>query len=151
VKQETGAVNKYEPGRRDCSENILDINADILITAAKPDLIKARDVDKLRFRLIVEGSNIPMTYDVEEICFMKNILVVPDIIANAGGVISSYVEYVGGEAALVSGLIQEKITNNVSMILREAKGRKRSPRKCALEIARDRVRKRCNVCKFLGA
>lgn len=150
IKKETGSVVNYEPGMKNCCESILDINADILITAAKPELITAGDVDRLNFRLIVEGSNIPMTYDVEELCHMKNILVVPDFVANAGGVISSYVEYIGKNKKQMFHMIEEKISMNTAIVLENAKKRDCPPRLSALEMAKERVRKKCRVCGFLN-
>ena len=52
--------------QRSC-DRILDVEADILIPAARPDLIGYGDVDRLHFRLIVEGSNIPMSFWVENL------------------------------------------------------------------------------------
>jgi len=148
IKKKTGSVINYRPANRDCCDNILDVNADILVTAARPGLIKAGDVDRLRFKLIVEGSNIPMTFDVEELCHMRDILVVPDFVANAGGVISSYVEYVGGDEKTMFEMVEEKICRNTKLVLDNAKEMGCLPRVCALEIARERVREKCRVCKI---
>jgi glutamate dehydrogenase/leucine dehydrogenase len=148
-KQETGTVIDYKPASRDCCENILDVNADILITAAIPNLIKPGDVDRLGFKLIVEGSNIPMSIDVENLCFLKGIIVVPDFVANAGGVISSYVEYINGNKDKAFKMIEEKIIVNTKLTLDEAKSKQCLPRECALNIARDRVRRKCKICNFL--
>jgi glutamate dehydrogenase/leucine dehydrogenase len=148
IKKETGSVINYQPGNIDNCESILDIKADILVTAAKPELIKVGDVDRLQFKLIVEGSNIPMTYDVEELCHMIGILVVPDFVANAGGVISSYIEYIGGDEKRLFKTIEGKINNNTKLVLENAKNKHCSPRRCALEIAKRRVRKKCKICRF---
>src|SRR3990167_6948927 len=61
VKQETGSVINYKGGKILKNHEIVNIDADILITAAIPDLIKSDDVNKMKFKLIVEGSNIPMS------------------------------------------------------------------------------------------
>jgi len=147
IKKETGSVINYTPANRECCDNILDVNADILITAARPGLIKVGDVDRLKFKLIVEGSNIPMTHDIEELCRMKGILVIPDFVANAGGVISSYVEHVGGDERTMFEMVEEKICKNTKLVLDNAEDKNRLPRISALEIARERVRKKCKVCK----
>ena len=148
VKKKTGSVINYKPGKIDCCESILDVKADVLITAAKPELIKAGDVDRLKFKLIVEGSNIPMTIDAEELCHMKGILVIPDFVANAGGVINSYVEHIGGDEKGLFNMIEEKICKNTKLILDDAKSKRCLPRICALERAKERIRKKCKVCKF---
>ena len=147
IKKETGSVINYTPASRDCCDNILDVNADILITAARPGLIKVGDVDRLGFKLIVEGSNIPMTHQVEELCHMKGILVIPDFVANAGGVISSFLEYVGGDEKTMFEMVEEKIRKNTKLVLDIASGKRCLPRTCALEIARDRIRKKCRTCR----
>jgi len=139
VKKETGSVINYKPGEQ--IDNILNVKADILITAAIPDLIKEEDVDKLNFRLIVEGSNIPMTTETEELCHKKGILVVPDFVANAGGVISSYIEYIGGSVDEMFKMVEEKIKENTRIVLDISKKEKVNPRKAALKLAKTRVRK----------
>ncbi len=142
TKKEKGSVIHYKPGNKDCCEDILAIKADILITAAVPDLIKVSDVRRLKFKLIVEGSNIPMTPGTEELIREKGILVVPDFVANVGGVISSYVEYKGGTEKEMFKLVENKITNNTKIVLETAKKRKISPRQSALAIAKKRIREK---------
>lgn len=147
IKEVTGSVINYKKGIcKECHE-ILEVNADILITAAIPDLIKTGIIDKMKFRLIVEGSNIPMSEETEEFLHKKGVLVIPDIIANAGGVISSYVEYKGGSEKEMFKLVEEKITKNVKKILDLSKKDKVHPRKAAMDIAEKRVLKKCDVCE----
>ncbi|UCD02661.1 MAG: Glu/Leu/Phe/Val dehydrogenase [Candidatus Aenigmatarchaeota archaeon] len=144
VKKRRGSVTNYRPGSILCCEDILDVNADVLITAAVPDLIKPADVKRLHFKLIVEGSNIPMTHDVEKLCHKKGILVIPDFVANAGGVISSYVEYKGGSEHEMFKVIEEKINKNTQLVLDELKtGKCENPRKCAMNIAERRIEEAC--------
>jgi glutamate dehydrogenase/leucine dehydrogenase len=127
--------------RRSC-DHILDVEADILITAAKPDLITYGDIDRLHFKLIVEGSNLPMSFSVENLCHKKGITIVPDFVANAGGVISSYVEHIGGHADQMFEMIEAKIVQNTQAILEESKDSNRLPRKAALNLAQRRVREK---------
>ncbi len=145
VKEETGSVVNY-PGTAGSCHNIIDAKADILITAAIPDLIKPGDIDKVKAKLIVEGSNIPMTEQVEILLHKKNILIVPDFVANAGGVISSYVEYINGSEKRMFKLVEEKIKNNTNLVLNLAKKNKTHPRAAAMEIAQKRVLSKCDVC-----
>ena len=147
VKRNTGSVVNYGSSNfKNCSD-ILKVDADILITAAKPDLISAGDADGLKFKVIVEGSNIPMTPDVEEILHKKGILVVPDFVPNAGGVISSYVEYTGGDEKKMFKLIEEKISRNTKLVLEISSKNKESPRESALVIAKEKVLKKCDFCR----
>jgi len=149
VKKKTGTVTNYKPGNVKPSRDILKIKADILITAAVPDLIKGGDVDDINYKMIVEGSNIPTTYDVEELLYKKGILVVPDFVANAGGVISSYVEYIGGDEKKMFKLVEEKVVNNTRKVLEDALNKVCKPRDSALLIAKDRVLKKCDICKVV--
>ncbi len=148
VKKKEGKVTAYNDSQVLPSNSILDIKADILITAAVPDLIREGDVDRLNFKMIVEGSNIPMTESVETLCYKKGILVVPDFLANAGGVISSYVEYIGGSEKKMFELVESKIRKNTKTVMDIAMKKKIQPREAALEIAIDRVRKKCKICRI---
>ncbi len=139
VKQETGSVIGYRPGEVFHCEHILEVKADVPVTAAVPDFIKIGDVDRLNFKIIVEGSNIPMTQEVEEHCQEKGILVVPDFVANAGGLISSSVEYSGGDENRAFKQIKQNVSSNTRLVLETALRTKRLPRECALELANQRL------------
>lgn len=141
IKEETKSVTNY-PGEKSGSEAILDVDADMLVTAAIPDLVTKENVGKIRARLIVEGSNIPMTFEIEKILHSKNVLVVPDFVANAGGVISSYVEYIKGTKQKMFKLVEQKIKKNTALVLKAAKEKNVPPREAALEIAKERVKKK---------
>ena len=141
VKEKTGSVNNY-PGNKQVCEQIIATDADILITAAIPDVIKIGDVNKVKAKLIVEGSNIPMKMEVEEMLHKKGILVIPDFVANAGGVISSYVEYINGSKQKMFKLVQEKITKNTDLVLKYAIKKKIKPRDAAVKIAKSRLQER---------
>ena len=141
TKKEKGSVTKYKPGHVLKPEQITGLEADMLITAAVPDLITIANKDKLKYRIIVEGSNIPMTPAIEEELHTKGILIIPDFVANAGGVISSYVEYKGGDDKEMFRLVKEKIVKNTRLVLEKSKKDNVSPRTAALEIAVARIEK----------
>jgi glutamate dehydrogenase/leucine dehydrogenase len=73
---------------------LLEIECDILVPAAKEDQITAHNADRIKARLIVEGANGPISADADEIIAAKGTRVIPDILANSGGVIVSYFEWV---------------------------------------------------------
>ena len=139
VKKETGSVVNYKPGKPFPCSKIIDLPVDILVPAAIPDLIQSGDVNKIKAKLIVEGSNIPMTPELEEVLHKKGVLVVPDFVANAGGVISSYMEYRGGTEKEMFEMVKKKITENTKLILERSEEKKIKPRDAALEIAKERV------------
>jgi glutamate dehydrogenase/leucine dehydrogenase len=134
-----GSVSVYRPGTPGTCDSILSADADILITAAIPDLIKPKDVARLKFKLIVEGSNIPMAPETERSCHEKGILVVPDFVANAGGVISSYIEYKGGTEKEMFALVERRISENTRLVLREMKASGGTPRDAAVRLAMEKV------------
>jgi len=76
------------------NEELLEIECDILVPAAKEDQITAHNADRIKARLIVEGANGPISADADEIIAAKGTRVIPDILANSGGVIVSYFEWV---------------------------------------------------------
>lgn len=141
VKSETTSVVNYGSGKVLESDKIVELKADILIPAAKADVITEKNYDKVQAKIIVEGANIPMTHELEEKLHKKGILIIPDIIANAGGVISSYIEYIGKKEEDVFPIVKEKIERNTKILLEHAEKNKISTRKAAMEIAMDRVRK----------
>jgi glutamate dehydrogenase (NAD(P)+) len=139
AKTKTRTVTKAK-GNIKSSHEILKVDADILITAAIPDLIKEHDVSNIKAKLIVCGSNIVMHADLEEVFHKKDVLVIPDFVANAGGVISSYVEYTGGSVDKMWKMVEQKITENTRETLEHSKKEGISPRQAALQIARKRVK-----------
>ncbi|QOJ78559.1 Glu/Leu/Phe/Val dehydrogenase [Infirmifilum lucidum] len=97
VKHETGKVINYPRGNKiNDPEASLYVEADILIPAAIENTITDRNAGKVRARLIAEAANGPTTPEAEKILYSRKdfIAVVPDILANAGGVIMSYLEWV---------------------------------------------------------
>lgn len=139
VKSRQGTVIKYGHGKVKKPQDILSVKANMLITAALPDLVKEADVPKMRFKLIIEGSNIPMSEQTEVMLHRKGILVIPDFVANAGGVISSYVEYKGGNKEEMFRLVESKITENTMNVLQKVREERLHPRAAALEIAKERI------------
>lgn len=142
VKEKTGSVVNYKPGKVLPNKEIFELPVDILIPAALPDVITKNNVGNVRAKIVVEASNIPATPEIEVILHKKGILVVPDFVANAGGVISSYAEYRGYNPKKMFGLVERKIKRNVKIVLQRAKKDNVEPRDTALKIAQERVMKR---------
>ncbi|NIR59089.1 MAG: Glu/Leu/Phe/Val dehydrogenase, partial [Gammaproteobacteria bacterium] len=74
-------------------DDVLEVDCDIWIPAARPDVLRADNVDRLQTRLVLQGANIPCTPEAEATLHERGVLVVPDFVANAGGVICAAVEY----------------------------------------------------------
>lgn len=93
-KEKTGSVVGY-PGTREISnEELLELDVDVLMPAALENVITEKNAEKIKAKLIVELANGPVTPEADKILEKKGVTVVPDILANAGGVIVSYFEWV---------------------------------------------------------
>ena len=141
IKRETGKVTEYKDGEILPNTAIYGLEVDVLIPAALADVINESNVNEVKAKVIVEGANIPITLDAEKKLNERGVLIIPDFVANAGGVISSYAEYMGYNEKKAFRLIEEKIRKNTKLVLERAKERKIHPREAALEIAKERVRK----------
>jgi glutamate dehydrogenase (NAD(P)+) len=93
-KRQTKTVSDYKEGDYVTNEELLGLPCDILIPAAIEGVITEKNADKIRARLIVEAANGPITPEADAILRDRGIFVVPDILANAGGVVVSYFEWV---------------------------------------------------------
>lgn len=140
AKAEKGSVINYEHGQVLRHEEIFELPAEILVPASIPDVINNRNVDGIQAKMVVEAANIPAKYEVEKILHEKGILVVPDIVANAGGVISSYAEYIGENPDKMFEMVRKRISKNTHLILAESAKAKVPPRDAALRIAQERVK-----------
>ena len=89
-----GTLDGFNGAEKISNEELLALEVDVLVPAAKEDVITADNAASIRAKVIVEGANGPTSASADEIINSKGILVVPDILANAGGVTVSYFEWV---------------------------------------------------------
>jgi glutamate dehydrogenase (NAD(P)+) len=83
------------PGTKDITnEQLIELDCDILVPAALENVITAENASKIKAKIVVEGANGPTTPDADTVLFKNGIILVPDILANAGGVTVSYFEWV---------------------------------------------------------
>lgn len=139
LKSEGKSVSEHSEGEKLERDAIIDIECDIWIPAARPDVIHEGNVNRLNAKLIAQGANIPITYAAEKILHEKGILSVPGFIANAGGVICAAIEYQGGGEAAAFTAIEEKLRRNTYEVLETAHREQILPRDAALAMARRRV------------
>jgi len=118
---------------------IIDVDCEIWIPSARPDVLRANNVARLRTKLVAQGANIPATAEAEARLHARGILVLPDFIANAGGVICAAVEYHGGTEAAALAAIGEKIARNTRTVLERAARTGVLPRAAAVALAEQRV------------
>ena len=135
-----GQLADFPAGEKQPLDAIIDVACDIWIPAARPDVLHAGNAARLQAKLVAQGANIPATAEAEVELHARGILVLPDFIANAGGVICAAVEYHGGTEAAAFAAIAEKIGRNMSQVLEQASRTRSMPRTAALDLAEQRVR-----------
>jgi glutamate dehydrogenase/leucine dehydrogenase len=144
VKTKTGSVINYSQGRILNNKELFGLDVDILIPAALADVITKENVGDVKAKLIVEAANLPIRAEVEKILSERGILVVPDVLANSGGVISSYAEYRGYNPKRMLELVQRKIRRTTVKILETALDNNIQPREAAINAAKQRILKAIN-------
>jgi glutamate dehydrogenase/leucine dehydrogenase len=93
-KAKTGSVVNFKGCENITNEEVLETKCDILIPAALENQITKTNVDKIRAKIVSEGANGPTTPEADKALFEKGVVLIPDILANAGGVTTSYYEWV---------------------------------------------------------
>lgn len=141
LKEAGESLSCYPKGQKLNREAVIECACDILIPAARPDVINEDNAPRLQAKLIIEGANIPLTFEAEKYLHGKGVLCVPDFIANAGGVICAAMEYQGASRAGVFATIAEKVRHNTRLVLEEAKVNNILPREAAYNLAIQRVKK----------
>jgi glutamate dehydrogenase (NAD(P)+) len=134
-------VADFSGGEPLAGEEIVGVDCEIFVPAARPDVIREDNVERLRARLVVCGANIPATDAAERRLHERGVLNVPDFIANAGGVICASVEYHGGSEAQALASIEEKIRFNTEAVLEQSRRGGVLPRRAAVDLASERVRR----------
>jgi glutamate dehydrogenase (NAD(P)+) len=137
--REKDSVKNYRFGQPLPRDDILSIDCDILVPCAIGDVINMSTWDSIKAKYIVEGANNSTNPRAEELLYQKGVIIIPDFLANAGGVIGSYVEYKRGNEAEAFSMIESKIKKNTKVVLEQALDRGLSPRVIAKEIAQQRV------------
>jgi len=148
LKKAGRSVTDYADGLRQDREAVIDMECDIWIPAARPDVIHEDNVSRLRTKLVIEGANIPLTVAAEKYLHKKGILCVPDFIANAGGVICAAMEYHGSTQAAALETIGEKLRENTELVLRDAENRGILPREAAINVAVSRIKKAMEIRRW---
>lgn len=141
LKKQKKTVSDYPKADKLEKGAIFSLPLDVLVLATVTDVINESNKNSVRAKIIAEGSNIPMSEKIEAEFFKKGILVVPDFVANAGGVISSYAEYAGYSPKKMFNLIKEKINQSSRAVLSGSLRKNKNPRDIALGLAKEKIRK----------
>jgi glutamate dehydrogenase/leucine dehydrogenase len=98
LKSAGKSVVDYKDGEKISGEELLELDTDILALAALGDQVTKKNADNIKAKYILELANGPVSEEADKILFNKNIMVIPDILANSGGVIASYFEWAQNRA-----------------------------------------------------
>ncbi|HEY2376187.1 MAG TPA: Glu/Leu/Phe/Val dehydrogenase [Gemmatimonadaceae bacterium] len=144
VKQHRG-LEGFKGGDQISNDDLLTLDVDVLLPAALENVITSKNAPKVRARVICEGANGPTTAGADSILDEKGIFVIPDILANAGGVTVSYFEWVqdrGGyfwDEATVNNRLTEIMTRSFADVLQLSRQHKVNMRTAAYMLSISRV------------
>ncbi len=138
TKSKKGTVIAYPGAKVLPAADLFGLKVDVLIPGARPNVITDANKANVKAKIIVEAANIPISAAIENEFAAKGILVIPDFVANAGGVISSSVEHAGGSEKEMFAMVEDRVVRNTRLMLESMKGMK--ARDAALEIAKARVK-----------
>ena len=156
-KNESGSVKDFLETEKITSEELFALNCDILLPAAMQDQITAENADNVKAKIIGEGANGPVTMEADHILFEKGILIIPDILANSGGVIVSYLEWVQNNYKFywplkeVNQQLEGKMTRSFAEVYAQGQnGSKVNMRQGAYELAISRLAEVMETRGWLG-
>ena len=144
-RKETGSITDFEGGENIDREEAMFLETEVLLPAAKENVITSSNAHKLNCKILCEGANGPTTYLADPIIDQKGIFVVPDILANSGGVTVSYFEWVQDRMGyfwseqLVNERLAELMTNSFQSVVAYAEKHKVNNRIAAYMLGMDRV------------
>jgi glutamate dehydrogenase (NAD(P)+) len=144
-KEKTGSVINFTGAQNITNETLLELDVDILLPSALEGVITADNIKNIKAKLIGELANGPTSADANEALYKRGIMVIPDILCNAGGVTVSYFEWVQGlyhfwwNESEVRQKLSEVMTKAFQDVLAESLKRKVSMRKAAYVVAVGRI------------
>jgi glutamate dehydrogenase (NAD(P)+) len=145
LKEEGGHFADYGGAEQIDREQLLTLDVDVLVPAALEAQIGERNADRVRAKVIAEGANAPLTTEADEALEARGVLILPDILANAGGVVVSYFEWVQDIQAYfwgsgeVNSRLREVMTRSYQAVRSEAQSNDVTLRKAAFRLAVTKV------------
>ncbi len=143
-KKKTGSVKDFS-GKNITNEQLLQLEVDLLVPAALENVINEKNASNIKAKIILELANGPITDEGFKILKEKNIIIVPDVLANSGGVIVSYLEWVQGKQGYwwseeeVNKRLKEMMERAFEKIWRKSKEKNLSLKEAAFEVALERI------------
>ena len=144
-RKETGSIVDFAEGENIDRNEAMFLPCDVLVPAAKENVITSQNAHRIRAKILCEGANGPTTAAADEILAEKKVFVMPDILANAGGVTVSYFEWVQDRQGffwnenLVNERLEEIMNNSFAAVVNYAEKHETNNRTAAYMVALDRV------------
>jgi glutamate dehydrogenase (NAD(P)+) len=144
-KYRNGTILGFTEAEAMPSDELLVSECEILVPAATENVITSRNADKVKAKIVVEGANGPTTAVADEILAEKRIFIVPDILANAGGVTASYFEWVQDrqgyfwKESVVNEQLEQILRDSFDDVVRYAEAHNVNNRIAAYMLSIDRV------------
>ena len=144
-RQKEGSVHGFKGAERAATEDLLITDCEILVPAATESVITSANADDVKAKILVEGANGPTTAAADDILADKHVFVMPDILANAGGVTASYFEWVQDrqgyfwKESVVNEQLEHIMVSSFEDVVRYAETHKVNNRIAAYMLAIDRV------------
>lgn len=141
-KKEKGTVSY---GKTISNEELLELDVDVLVPAALENMVNEKNMAKIKAPVIVEMANGPLTQEAYEYLAKKGIVIVPDVFANSGGVIVSYLEWVQGKAGFwwsekeVNDKLKVMMERAFEAIWKKSVVKKMPLKQAAFEVAIERI------------
>jgi glutamate dehydrogenase/leucine dehydrogenase len=151
LKQQKGSVVDYRDGDKITNEQLLELDVELLVPAALENVITDENAANIRAKVIAEAANGPTTPKADKILEEKGVFIVPDILANAGGVVVSYFEWVQGLQSFfwdeddVNKRLKKIMINSFKSVFGVHDSRKIGMRTAALILAIERVAEATNT------
>ncbi|MFZ0918457.1 MAG: Glu/Leu/Phe/Val dehydrogenase [Candidatus Dormiibacterota bacterium] len=145
LKEEGGQFTDYGGAEQIDREDVLTLDVDVLVPAALEAQISERNAERVRAKVIAEGANAPLTTGADSLLESRGVLILPDILANAGGVVVSYFEWVQDNQAYfwgsgdVNSRLREVMTRSYQQVRAEAQLHGITLRDAAFRIAVTKV------------
>jgi len=140
LKKAGKSVIEFPVGTKAGTDAIIGVPCEIWIPAARPDVLNKDNADRLQARILAQGANIPCTAEAEAMLEARGVLILPDFVVNAGGVICAAAEYHGGNETMAFAAIEEKIRRNTAQVIEESRRSNISTRAAANALAIRRIR-----------
>ena len=144
-RQKEGTIQGFKGAERAITEELLITDCDVLVPAATENVITSVNADKVKAKILVEGANGPTSAAADDILSDKHVFVMPDILANAGGVTASYFEWVQDrqgyfwKESVVNEHLEEIMVDSFESVVRYAQTHHVNNRIAAYMLAIDRV------------